>query len=594
MNNKLKIFLDGYIKSNAKYDRVNVFPLMCGVGKTTYLRYLISDAIREQFGLIVITDRLDNLNRIITSEIDEEFNEFIKDNSNKVTMLRSDNIKDEWNELYKKPIVLMSTQRYFNLDIDAIRQLTNNRNKIVFDEKPFILECRKIDIKTLNDIDTALKQGLNDTIYQSDKEYLINTFKTINFKLQTLLQENEQQNVDYKLERLFNPQEFIFDKLELVKFFDAFSMYQSDLIKYDSKTVKAVEALQTLINEGGIVISEKKIKKKSHERYDNYFYVVVNNSDKLTTANANVFVLDGTADISPEYTLNCFNVVNCSGFQRGLSKLNLNIIDLNTSKTKLTTTGIKTDKYIDKIIEYIKSEPEHYDCLFTYQAIEDKFKNYFTTAHFGKIKGTNAFRGKQNITQVGLSVLPHSLYFLLAGAINRYNCHNDLTNIVYDYDTVDNIMCRFILADLEQNIFRGCIRNETNKEMMNYLLFCNYENLSTLTDRTSKLKDIVDGKKLKKMIFDRYSKLGATIIFKKTPIEFKLLKAKERKQDTNTKKILEWCNSKPSGYIFKISELKQDLNIKDKTLDKLREKDSIIKDMFNNMSNNRKGYYEIP
>lgn len=204
---------------------------MCGVGKTTYLRYLISDAIREQFGLIIITDRLDNLNGITISEIDEEFNRFINDNLKKIAVLSSDNIKDEWNELYKKPIVLMSTQRYFNLDTDTIKELTKTRNKIVFDEKPFILECRKIDIKALNDIDTALKQGLNDTICQSDKESLTDTFKNINSELQTILRRNEQQNVGYKLERLLNPQELTFNKFELDNFFDTFSMYQSNLIK---------------------------------------------------------------------------------------------------------------------------------------------------------------------------------------------------------------------------------------------------------------------------------------------------------------------------------------------------------------------------
>lgn len=87
MNLKLKRFLDEYIKSNTKFDKVNVFPLMCGVGKTTYFRYLISDAIRERFGLIVITDRLDNLNKMTNSDIDDEFNRFIKDNSSKIVVL---------------------------------------------------------------------------------------------------------------------------------------------------------------------------------------------------------------------------------------------------------------------------------------------------------------------------------------------------------------------------------------------------------------------------------------------------------------------------------------------------------------------------
>lgn len=579
MVNKLKRFLDGYIKSNSKFDKVNVFPLMCGVGKSTYLRYLISDAIRDRFGLIIITDRIDNLRKIATSEIDSDFNRFITDNSSKIAILSSDNIKDEWTELYKKPIVLMSTQRYFNLEIDSILQLTKNRNKIVFDEKPFILDFVKVDIKALNDIDTALKQGLNDTICQSDKAYLTDAYIAINTELQRILRENEKQNTGYKLERFLNPKELSFHGLQLEDYFIMFRKYKINLTKYDIKTTKIIEAISKLVSEGGIVASEKKVKKKSDENYDNYFYVVVNNSDKLTATNANVFVLDGTADISPEYTLDCFKIVDCSEFQRDLSKLNLNIIDINTSKNKLTHAGTNTDKYINQIVEYIHAEPERYNVLFTYQAIEQKFSEYFTTAHFGNIKGTNTFRNEQSIVQVGLSMLPHALYFLLAGEIAKFNQHNDLANIISDYDTVDNLMCKLILSDLEQNIFRGCIRNEANENTMNYMLFCNCEKLSTLTDRTSALNDMVDGQKLKRMIIDRYSKLGATIDFRNTPSEFRSLKADLRNtgKPTVKQKLHTFIDMLPKGTVFTKSEIMTNCGLTDRQYKYLRQSDELSK-----------------
>lgn len=592
MNTKLKRFLDGYIKSNSKFDLANVFPLMCGVGKTTYLRYLISDALHERFGLIIITDRLDNLNSITTSNVDDGFNRLVHDNADKIAMLSSDNIKAELPSLHKKPIVLMSTQRYFNLDIDTIKGLTKTRTKIVFDEKPLVLECRKIDIKALNDIDTALKQGLNNTVSQCDKNYLTDAFADINFKLQSILKENETKNTGYKLERVIQSEELLFDETEFDKFFTAVGSYKSNIANCDLRAVKTIVAIKKLLSEGGIVVSEKKLKKKSDKNYDNYFLVVVNNAEKLTAVGANVFVLDGTGDISPEYSLDCFNVVDCSGFQRDLSKLNLRIVELNTSKTKLTTAGAKTDKYISRIMDYIRAEPERYNVLFTYKVIEDKFAKYFTTEHFGNIKGTNAFRTEQNIAQVGISVLPHSVYFLIAGEIVKYNHHNDLTNIVSDYNTVDEVMCRFIMADLEQNIFRGCIRDEANQATMNYMLFCNYDYLSTLTDRHSMLQQVVDGKKLKRMIYNRYSRLDAKINFIEMPMEFKLFKLEERQQDTNTRRVLDWLSTQGKGYTFEIEDMLNNLSLSQKQFQKIKYINPSIKELFNKMRLS-KGLYKI-
>lgn len=65
----LKIFLDHHLNQSTN-DRVAVFPIRCGIGKSKYVNYLISDYIRNRIsdtihnnsdGLIIVTDSIDRM-----------------------------------------------------------------------------------------------------------------------------------------------------------------------------------------------------------------------------------------------------------------------------------------------------------------------------------------------------------------------------------------------------------------------------------------------------------------------------------------------------------------------------------------------------
>ena len=175
---------------------------------------------------------------------------------------------------------------------------------------------------------------------------------------------------------------------------------------------------------------------------------------------AKVFVLDGTADISPEYRLKCIQMVNCSRFKRDLSKLTINIVNVNTSKDRLLKNDEKTNKLIQTIIDYIKALPLNIDTVFTYQAIENEFiKDFANVAHLGDIKGRNDFRIVNNICQVGLNRMSELLYYLYANEIGMFNdTDKSLIKRIYDKTTIDEIRCKMILADIEQNLYRCKIR----------------------------------------------------------------------------------------------------------------------------------------
>lgn len=313
MNPELKQFLDIYLQENTHTNAISAFPLPCGIGKSQYIAYAISDALNNDSGLIVITDAINRLNHY-TSSPDEQLAQYIERNLNRISILSSENIATEVKTLYQKPIILMSTQRFFNLSRDEIIEYTTGhsqkRNKIIFDEKPYLLESRRITVKTLNDIDSALKQALDNEVNQDEKDWIITQWQSFNKRLQQELKTNEKLNDGYKREHYFNCDGLTISEDDN-RFNELIMKYKDKLNKYSSDVLKDIHAVNRLLAEG--IITSQKIKGKvsSHE-YSNFFTVIINHSDKLLNIGAKVFVLDGTSNVSPEYKLKCVDLVDCS------------------------------------------------------------------------------------------------------------------------------------------------------------------------------------------------------------------------------------------------------------------------------------------
>ena len=594
LNTELKNFLDSHLNEDTGTNTLTVFPLPCGVGKSEYITYLLAEALQNDYGLIVVTDEIDRLNNYtenINTPQTEQLTNYIKRNLDKISILNSQNISNEIKAVQYKPIVLMTTQRYFNLSIDEITNFTSGqkykRNKIVFDEKIYLLETRKLTIKSLDEISTALKEELDNTVNQQDKQWLVSQYDSFNSRLQQKLMENEQQNNDtanFKREVYFNSGNLTISEDEAT-FNDLVKKYKYQLRKNNIDILKNIEAINKLLIDGAVT-SQKIKSKKINQEYKNYFTVVTNNADKLVNIGAKVFVLDGTADISPEYRLKCINMVDCSRFNRDLSNLTINIVNINTSKDRLTKKDDKTEHLIQTIIDYIKSLPLNIDTIFTYKAIANKFTNDFTNVnHFGNIKGSNQYREINNICQVGLNRWSELVYMLYANEIEQFN-HPDksFNHRIYDKKNIDNIRCSLLLEDFEQNLYRCKIRNTNNTEKCTYTLICN------VTERNGIYENY---QPLANMIKSRYEPLGATVNIIDTPTLFRLLKTKERKQDTNAQRIIRWLESKEKYSIFKIADMLTDLNLSHKQFDKIKKNNIYIMELFNNMKTENRGYYGI-
>lgn len=572
MNDKLNQFLDKHIKPSSNINIVDVFPIRCGIGKSTYIKYRLFKALSTNEKLIVVTDQIDRLKEYV---LFDELAEYITRNQSKLTLLTSDNIGAELKCLHLKNIVLMTTQRYFNFTVDEIKELTKNRKMIIFDEKPYFNEQIKINIKTFNNIDTALHIALDNTVEPAAKDWLITQWELLRAKFQNTTKEYERLNTKGKLELLYyKPNETISEDDK--QFIKLINKYRLKLQKYDVESYKNILAIIQMVYEGATFTSYKIQSNSQEQKYENYFTVLIDNKDKMITSGAKVYVLDGTADVSPDYQASYINMIDCSDFLLPLNKLVINCVNIPTSRIRFDKPD--RNKYIDCIVNYINSLPHKCDVIFTYQKIEPILKKHFAMVnHFGNIKGKNDYRNKANIIQIGLNRYSDLTYQLQAGynTLEKYKDKN--VTIAASKSKSDNVMYNTILADVEQNLYRTKIRNADNTDIVTYTMLFN----------TNQYKFLIE------LLKARYGAYGATINVIDTPLEFRLLKSKERKQDTNAKKILEWLSTKTKEDTFYINNMLSELNLTQKQFRRIKEKDTSIKALFENMKTNKRGYYII-
>lgn len=477
----------------------------------------------------------------------------------------------------------MTTQRYFEKTHKEIMELTKyqygTRDKIIFDEKPYLIESMKIDAALLNNIDSAFHEALDNKVRHTDKAWLIAQWQSFNNKLKQELKNNEELNTGYKREVYFNSDGLTISEDD-ERFNRLVSSHKNKLNHYNPNITKDIQAINQLLTEG-IITSQKTGNRDNGQEYHNYFTVMLENSDKLVNIGAKVYVFDGTADISPEYKLDFVKMIDCSEFKRDLSRLTINIVDVNTSKNRMSRSDEKTLNLTKMLIEYIKTLPQNNDVVFTYKTIAKRFENHFGHVnYFGNIKGTNQYRDARNIVQIGLNRMPDLIYMLYANTIRFFNDKDkSIINRIYDRETIDKLMYKQILSDIEQNIFRSKIRNIDNEDSIVYTLFF----------------DIKQYQQLIEMIKTRYGSIGANINVIDTPSEILLQKIKDRdtKEQTYSQVIVDWIYNH-KGTEFKIANMLRDIGLKPKQFDRVKTKNKSLAELFRNMKTSKKGYYKIP
>ena len=136
--------------------KVPVISSPCGIGKTTTIKELISKVLedKELPGMIFVTDTIKALEDVAAEHL------------NDISLLTQENLSTELTAQKGKKVLLMTSQRYFNMIADEINQLLfwdgGRRTKIIIDERAQVFKQTNINLKNLNDIDTAIENGIDN------------------------------------------------------------------------------------------------------------------------------------------------------------------------------------------------------------------------------------------------------------------------------------------------------------------------------------------------------------------------------------------------------------------------------------------------
>lgn len=632
---QMQFFKDAFeiIVNNRDTSKVTCFANRCGIGKSTFIHTLMHccfgdcryEGRREPQGLVVITDSMKRLEDLSNSKADmiaaekywgEVFKDFgfdyhYKDFEKNIIVLRSDeSFKEQLIKQHYRPIVLLSTQRYFMLSESTREQLftfsyngkTLKRDIVIFDEVPQFSETVTIDIDNLTRIEAALYKGLSDEV--TDKEFVIKEYK--NFKDRLLDQMDEKENlvkdsnvtVYWKDERYrtITPNDTLFFKV----------IYENieSLTKQYNQFTKDIKCLQRIAEEGAIFHCTKK---KSGENYERAFLQLVDNREYFALGkDTKFFVFDATADIDPRYDLDYVEIISGEEYNKPLN-MQITNVKVSTSKNAICKGNKKATVTIDAIINYLKAKHKngigkHKEILIVvYSGLIRKFQKHFNyTGYFGNLKGFNDFKELYRMAHVGMNRFPNLVYFFI-----YCGCHMEVYEKVKqmpeeesltffdaltknhhkDYEQViTETMLRCMLADFEQNIFRLAIRNYSNTEPVHIWTFYNVEDALY--------------KELSKMIEKRYGPYGVTFEYEDTPEELKIEKIKSRKppegkNKTNAQKIIEWREQLSSGTEYKIQTLLKETGLNDKQFQKAKSSNTVLAHLLESDKTSKKGYYKV-
>jgi len=267
--------------------------------------------------------------------------------------------------------------------------------------------------------------------------------------------------------------------------------------------------------------------------------------------------------------------------RRDLSNMAVTFIDMNTSKTNMAKDTAHRD--LAGMVTYLQQiYGESNGAIFTYEAQEGNLRRIVENRglagrmliqHFGNIKGGNAYRQLAHIAQIGLFARTPLEYLCQALALNpeRLNEFRALApddgNQWVRMNTVgqewyDDVQTRIVLADTEQNLFRGTIRDARCTEQYNYYVFCKKEVHSRVFDAMRA----------------RYPEVHMRWI--DAPLDIRLNKIRESRRDSVAKKFIAWYDALMPEMEFTMQDIQAALSIKYEQIKEARKNNRDLDELF--------------
>lgn len=569
-----KLALD-QINDNKDLERMTVFPARCGLGKTTFLRILIKSwlADNKDRGLIIVTDNLQRL-----SELNDE-------NDYKIAYLTAQNKATEIIRQNYCPILLISTQRFFQMEsIEPflsykVGDTEFERDTVIFDETPYFFEDGEIGIEELNVLHSALNEGLTDLVDGETKKWVLDQYDIFRNRMIEIIKslEMERNRTTYLFYRPTDGNITDDDK-RLYELLNA----NHDIFKKHPNAKRILEDIEYFIKNGGFFSS---FKLKDNNTYHKSFMIRKSFLHKFLLGKVKTFVFDATADISELYPYDAdwLELLDCKEFNVPLNFLNIHIININTSRNALL---VKNDKHTktDAIKDYITKVVSDTDdtLLISYKALLDDSRfddigfSKSNSLYFGNTKGFNHKRDCHTLIQVGLnrqSDIKYLLNFLSNNDDFELRVKNDITDVqrnIKEIDTllksdlINSYMSAEVVADFIQNLFRTKARDIFNEEQVNVYLFAK-KNENLMMELNYAL-----------------GQNGAHIDITELD-DLKIAKIENRKGETKAKQVLGWLKRQPQGAMFNITEMFNELGFNNDDFKAVKRANKVIKDKFDEM-----------
>lgn len=475
-------------------DKVSVLSIPCGSG------------------LIIVTDSIDRMDEYwkpgsTNPGFDDALLHFISRHKERVAVINSKNYDTMRSRQYYAPVVVLTTQRYFSWTPERVKEMLHweggTRPLIIFDEAPYLSEERAVTVETINMVATALRMGIEaaEEERRAEKYRAIEMWEQIRARLLAEMDELEYTpGLQYA---------YIAAKEDVT--LDDFLAYVREhhtKLDADKKHItQMVEDIAQLLTGWG-VYSHRSI--AATDKYESKYTVHADHRDLVTDIGAKVIVLDGTAGVSPIYDEDYLHMVPARDFARSLSCLTIRLCDVPTGEQDLRDNAAATAKMI---LGYLANATQRDRALvvFSNQKLEKAFRSLGFdkehTGHFNNIKGLNTYGRALNIAQIGLNRKPPVEYMTLDLA-RKDDIREQLAEETIaagpvapmgkaresmDYSV--GTMTRHVLADMEQNLYRGAIRNAANTKPFTYYVFFDHASYQPLIAA----------------IRERYEPLGSTV-----------------------------------------------------------------------------------
>ena len=423
-------FIDTLLDENYARKKPIVIPCRCGCGKSQCVQAFCESLAyleMKEIGVIIVTDSLERLKILSGGEIVNDPWGGRNSYSSKGVYISSESrelsAKEQLIKAKYKQFVFMSSQRLRDLSEYDLKDLLAfkcddklcKRKFLLIDEKPIAYEYIPIGRKEINDVSTAISEGVPTS--EADRNFVIDSYENLRKAIidDFLRVDNHSENTladdaaqDFFVKH-FNLRSLTTnDKL----FFDVIDKHKKTINnnrQLNSKSYEILHYLKKIIRKGVIVKATKSSKNSIDSgSYELSMYYLKNNMSSLMQ-DIKTIVLDATAGIEPIYLHKDFVMMDNLAFE---PLKPLKIVNVDTNVNRASTNDKANDlnernkniEYVSALADDLNSRAKNDTLIVCYQQCEEYFqKGNTAVAHFGNVRGSNEWYNFDNVAQFGLN-----------------------------------------------------------------------------------------------------------------------------------------------------------------------------------------------